>query len=266
MIDDKQQILNYIGELLDVVNDLREKCPWDNKQTFESLRTLTIEEMYELSESILNQDINDIKKEIGDLLLHLILYSRIASEKEWFSFGDVCKSLIDKLKYRHPHIYGTIEVSGSEEVEKNWEKLKLKEKDREHSVLSGVPSSLPSTVKAMRIQQKARSAGFDWDIREQVWDKVTEELNELKEELSNDKQQIQERIEEEFGDFLFSIINAGRLYGIDPDTALENTNKKFISRFNFMENKVKSENKKLHELTLEEMESIWNQAKGNFGE
>ena len=264
MLYDKNEILNQLSELIGVVNDLREKCPWDRKQTFESLRLLTIEEVYELSESILNRNAAEIKIELGDLLLHIILYSRLAAEKEWFTLSDICKSLVEKLKYRHPHIYGTTEVSDSEDVEKNWEKLKLNGVNRNKSVLSGVPPSLPSTVKAIRIQQKARSAGFDWEKPEQVWDKVEEEFKELKEELTKKNNRSQEKIEDEFGDLLFSVINAGRLYGIDPDTALEKTNRKFILRFNYLEKEVLKKNINLHDMSINEIESFWQKAKNRI--
>ena len=262
MITDKQETLLQLNSLIEIINELREKCPWDKKQTFETLRILTVEETYELSEAILSQDINEIKKELGDLFLHLFMYSCIAAENEWFTLIDVCTSLIEKLKYRHPHIYGTTKVVNSTEVEQNWEDLKIKEKTKNRkSVLSGVPASLPSTVKAMRIQQKARSAGFDWEKPEQVWDKVEEEFLELKAELAKNDNKSNLEIEEEFGDLLFSIINAGRLYEINPDTALEKTNRKFISRFNYLEEQIINKGLNLHQVSLNEMESIWQSAK-----
>lgn len=260
MIINKQDILLQLSNLIGVVEELREKCPWDKKQTIETLRPLTIEETFELSEAILKQNFDEIKKELGDLLLHLIFYSIIGAEKERFTLGDVAETLITKLKYRHPHIYGDTNVESSIDVEKNWEQLKLQEKDREKRVLSGVPSSLPSIIKALRIQQKARSAGFDWEQKAQVWDKVEEEFKELQNELFDDEMS-QERAEGEFGDLLFAVINAGRLYGIDPDTALERTNKKFIDRFNYLESQSIKKGKSLHDMTLDEMETIWQEAK-----
>ena len=253
-------MLNKFEHLITVMNELREKCPWDKKQTMETLRQLTIEETFELSESILNGDVDEIKKELGDLLLHIVFYSKIADEKKWFNITDIINALIEKLIHRHPHIYGETQVINAKEVEENWEKIKLNEKDRKKQVLSGVPKSLPPMIKAFRIQQKARGVGFDWDHKEQVWDKVTEELNELKAEITTNNL-TSTKIEQEFGDLLFSIINAGRLYDIDPEKALERTNKKFINRFNYLESQTISKGLNLHDMTLDEMEVIWQKAK-----
>ena len=250
--------LQSFERLLTVMKELRAKCPWDKKQTFESLRANTIEETYELSEAILGHNMQEIKKELGDLLLHIVFYAEIASETNDFDIKNVCDALCDKLIFRHPHVFGTTEAENSQVVEQNWEQLKLKEKDGNKTVLSGVPSSLPSLIKAYRIQDKARSVGFDWEQREQVWDKVQEELQELKTEVANADQ---DKMEGEFGDFLFSIVNAARLYNINPDTALERTNEKFRKRFNYLESKTISQGKSLHDMTLEEMDVIWDEAK-----
>lgn len=243
--------------LLKIMDELREKCPWDKKQTFESLRRLTIEETYELAEAITNNDLNDIKKEIGDLLLHIVFYAKIGSEENAFNINDVIDSLCEKLIFRHPHIYGDITVADDEEVKRNWEDLKLKEGNK--SVLNGVPTSLPAMVKANRIQEKARGVGFDWEDREQVWDKVKEELSELQNEIKktdNDK-----KIEAEFGDLLFSVINAARLYNVDPELALERTNHKFIKRFSYLEEKTLKKGISLHDMSLDDMNKIWEEAK-----
>lgn len=244
--------------LLDVLDNLREKCPWDAKQTNDSLRPNTIEEVYELSEALLNDDVDNIKKELGDVLLHVAFYSKIASEKGHFDIADVCNSLADKLIFRHPHIYGNVDASTPDQVSKNWEEIKLKEKGGNKTVLSGVPSSLPSLVKSCRIQEKAANVGFDWEKKEDVWDKVREEADEVECEI---KKGNKETLEEEFGDLLFAVVNAARLYGVNPDTALEKTNKKFINRFNYIEKKSSEEGKKLKEMTLDEMEILWNEAK-----
>lgn len=256
----KQETLEKFEQLLVVLSELREKCPWDKAQTIDTLRLLTIEETYELSESILNHDVDEIKKELGDLLLHIVFYAKIAEEKSWFAIADVMESLIEKLKHRHPHIYGNTQANSAKEVEENWEQIKLKEKDRKKQVLSGVPTSLPPVIKAFRIQQKARGVGFDWEYKEQVWDKVTEELNELKDEIAGYEDD-SNRMEQEFGDLLFSMINAGRLYNIDPEKALEMTNKKFISRFNYLESQTIAKGNSLHDMSLDEMEVIWQEAK-----
>ena len=253
----RQQKLEAFGRLLDIMDDLREKCPWDKKQTFESLRPLTIEETYELADAILENDSVEIKKELGDLLLHIVFYAKIGSETKSFDVKDVIDGLCDKLIHRHPHIYGDVVADDEEAVKTNWEKLKIKEGNQ--SVLQGVPKSLPSLVKASRIQDKAKAVGFDWQNADQVWEKVQEELAELQKEIK-DKSSKSE-IVSEFGDVLFSLINYARFLDIDPDEALEKTNKKFISRFQFIETKAKELNRSIHDLSLEEMNLYWNQAK-----
>ncbi|MDR1783602.1 MAG: nucleoside triphosphate pyrophosphohydrolase [Dysgonamonadaceae bacterium] len=255
----KEQKIQAFGRLLDILDELREKCPWDKKQTNESLRTNTIEETYELCDAIIRNDIPAIKKELGDVLLHIIFYAKIASEKEQFDIADVCNALCDKLIFRHPHVFGTVEASTSHEVELNWEQIKLQEKGGNKTVLEGVPASLPSVAKAHRIQDKARNAGFDWEQREDVWEKVLEEFTELKQEIASMNA---DRMESEFGDLFFSLINAARLYKINPDNALERTNQKFISRFNYMEQKAAEQGKSLKDMTLAEMEIYWQEAKG----
>ena len=244
--------------LATIMDELREKCPWDMKQTIESLRHLTIEETYELTDAIVQQDMNSIKKELGDLMLHLLFYAKIAEEKKDFTITDVLNSQCEKLIFRHPHIYGDVIVKDEEEVKRNWEQLKLKEGNT--SVLGGVPSSLPSLIKAMRIQEKARGVGFDWDKPEQVWEKVEEEIGEFKQALHNKNQK---EAESEFGDVLFSLINYARFHNINPDEALERTNKKFIYRFQYLEQAVNKEGKKLSDMSLEEMDKYWNEAKQN---
>lgn len=246
------------GRFLDVLDTLRAQCPWDRKQTNESLRPNTIEETFELCDALMKDDTKDICKELGDVLLHVCFYARIASEKEQFDIADVCDRLVEKLKFRHPHIYGNVEAQTAEEVSRNWEQIKQKEKDGNKTVLSGVPNALPSLIKAYRIQDKARNVGFDWEERADVWDKVCEELGELQVELEKDDK---EKSTEEFGDFLFSLINAARLYHINPDNALEHTNQKFIRRFNYLEQKVKESGKEFKDLTLAEMDAYWNEAK-----
>lgn len=245
--------------LLTIMDDLREKCPWDKKQTIESLRHLTIEETYELSDAILKDDKKELKKELGDILLHIVFYARIASETNDFNISDVINSLCDKLIFRHPHIYGDVTVKDENEVKQNWEKLKQKEKDGNKTVLSGVPSSMPALLKAYRIQEKARAVGFDWEEPEQVFEKVKEELMELSAEVSVENNLT--KIEDEFGDVLFSMINYARFLGVNPEDALEKTNKKFIKRFNYMEQKLKEKNKEIGECTLAEMDVYWNEAK-----
>lgn len=240
------------------MDELREKCPWDREQTFESLQSNTIEETYELIDAINSNDIQNIKKELGDILLHIVFYSKIASEKQWFEIQDVINALCDKLIYRHPHVFGEAEVANSTQVIENWEQLKLKEKDGNKSVLSGVPSALPALIKANRIQEKARAVGFDWEERAQVWDKVQEELNEFRYEV---EQLNREKMGKEFGDLLFSVVNAARLYNIDPEAALEKTNRKFIKRFTYLENKTIKKGRSLKEMTLDEMNEIWEEAK-----
>ncbi len=250
--------LKAFERLLNVMDELREKCPWDKKQTLDSLRTLTIEEVYELADSIIDKNMPEIKKELGDVLLHIVFYAKIGEEQSAFDIADVMNSLCDKLEYRHPHIFGDVSVNSVDEVLQNWEQLKLKEKDGNKSVLGGVSASLPALVKAYRIQDKAKGVGFDWEYKEQVWDKVYEEIGELKEVLGENDE---ERIEEEFGDLLFSLINAARLYNINPENALEKTNRKFINRFNYLEEQTIKKGKILKDMTLEEMEKIWNDAK-----
>jgi len=244
--------------LLNVMNELREKCPWDKKQTMDSLRYLTIEELYELSDAILEKNKNEIKKELGDILLHIVFYAKIASETNDFTITDVINSLCDKLIERHPHIYGDVTVNNEEEVKQNWEKIKLKEGNK--SVLSGVPKSLPALVKAMRIQEKARGVGFDWENKNQVWEKVQEEIQEFKSEIDQANPD-KEKIENEFGDVLFSLINYARFNNINPEDALERTNKKFIHRFQYMEEKIKASGKTISDCKLEEMDKYWNEAK-----
>jgi len=253
-----QEKQEAFGRLLSVMDELREKCPWDRKQTNESLRTLTIEETYELADAILEGSEDGIRKELGDILLHIVFYAKIGEEKQAFSIKDVIDSLIEKLIYRHPHIFGETKVKDAREVEQNWEALKLKEKDGNRSVLAGVPKSLPAMVKANRIQDKARGMGFDWEDRKQVWEKVQEELEEVKVEMiKNDK----DAMEDEFGDLFFSLINAARLYGVNPENALERTNQKFIKRFNYLEQKTIAKGIDLKNLSLAEMDKIWNEAK-----
>jgi MazG family protein len=254
----KSEKLEAFGKLLDVLDTLRVKCPWDRKQTNESLRPNTIEETYELCDAILKDDKKNICKELGDVLLHVCFYAKIGSETDDFDIADVCNQLTDKLIFRHPHVYGTAKADNAEQVLQSWEQIKLKEKDGNKSVLSGVPSALPSLIKAYRIQDKARNVGFDWEDRGDVWKKVHEELDELRVELEKDDKENSMR---EFGDFLFSIVNAGRLYHINPDTALEHTNQKFISRFNYIEQHSIKIGKPLSDMTLEEMDKLWNEAK-----
>lgn len=254
----KSRAINLFGDLLDVMDTLRDNCPWDKKQTFKSLRILTIEETYELADAIVSEDDDELKKEVGDLLLHIVFYCKLGSEKGSFDISDVIESLIEKLKYRHPHIYGDVKVADSDDVSKNWEALKQKEKGREKGVLSGVPNSLPPIVKAFRMQQKAKGVGFEWENREEVWDKVDEELREVKEEvLSGDI----DRLEGELGDLLFAVVNGCRMYGIDPEIALERTNKKFKYRFNYIESAAFCQKRELDSLSLDEMEQLWNSAK-----
>ena len=241
--------------LLNIMDELREKCPWDQKQTMQTLRHLTIEESYELTDAILENDLDEVKKELGDLMLHIVFYSKIASETKEFDIADVMNGICEKLIHRHPHIYGDVEVADEEEVKRNWEKLKLKE--GKESVLEGVPKSLPALVKAIRIQDKARGIGFDWDNKSQVWDKVKEEIEELQVELDAKS----DKIEDEFGDVLFSLINYARFINVNPEDALEKTNKKFINRFQYMEREVKKTGKELPEMTLQEMDVYWNEAK-----
>jgi len=258
MLHTTEDKLKEFERLLNIMSELRVKCPWDKEQTFESLRSHSIEEVYELTDAIIRNDMQDIKKELGDMLLHIVFYAQMGSETNDFDIYDVCKSLNEKLIYRHPHVFGEVEANNATTVEQNWEQLKLKEKDGNKTVLSGVPATLPAMIKAHRIQDKARSVGFDWEEREQVWGKVQEEIDELKTEIgAMDK----DKMEAEFGDLLFSLINAGRLYGIDPENALERTNRKFISRFNYLESKTIAQGRDLKKMTLAEMDEIWDEAK-----
>lgn len=257
-MNSRDQKLEAFGRLLDILDRLRVECPWDAKQTNESLRTNTIEETYELCEALIREDNQEIKKELGDVLLHVIFYAKIGEEKEAFDIADVCNTLCDKLIFRHPHIFASGTAKTAEEVSETWEQIKLKEKDGNKSVLGGVPASLPSIPKAHRIQDKARNVGFDWNKKEDVWEKVAEEFSELQAEIATmDK----EKIEAEFGDLFFSLINAARLYKINPDNALERTNQKFISRFNYLEQQAKAQGKDLKDMTLGEMDELWNEAK-----
>ena len=247
----RENQLKAFERLLDIMDELREKCPWDRKQTLDSLRPNTIEEVYELSDAIMADDLHNIAKELGDVLLHVVFYSKIGDEKKAFDIADVCNLLCDKLVYRHPHVFGDTAVKNVEDVLKNWEQLKQKEKDGNKTVLSGVPASLPSLIKAYRMQEKARNVGFDWAEREEVWAKVKEEIAEFEENPS----------EEELGDIIFSLVNAARLYDLNPDTALEKTNGKFRSRFGYVETKAKEQGRNIKDLTLSEMDALWNEAK-----
>lgn len=258
-MNSRAQQLEAFNRLLDIMDDLREKCPWDKKQTLESLRHLTIEETYELADAILDNDLQEIKKELGDVLLHIVFYAKIGSEKKAFDIADVANAISDKLVDRHPHIYGDVQVENEEEVKQNWEKLKLKEGKK--SVLEGVPKSLPAVVKANRIQDKVAGVGFDWEEPQQVWEKVQEELSELNEEVRNGNTN---KIESEFGDVLFSMINYARFIKVNPENALEKTNKKFIKRFQYLEEAAKKEGKSLDEMSLAEMDVFWNESKKYF--
>ncbi|HLO90036.1 MAG TPA: nucleoside triphosphate pyrophosphohydrolase [Lentimicrobium sp.] len=251
--------LEAFGKLLTIMDELRAKCPWDKAQTLDTLRYLTIEETYELSDAILEKDMNEVKKELGDLMLHLVFYSKIASEEQAFNITDVINSINEKLIRRHPHIYGDVEAHDAETVKNNWEKIKMTEGRK--SVLSGVPGSLPAMVKAYRIQEKARGVGFDWENVGQVWDKVQEELAELEFEKINGPH---DKIEDEFGDLLFALINYSRFININPEDALERTNKKFIKRFQFIEEKVNEEGRSMHDMSLAELDVYWNEAKKQF--
>ncbi len=257
-MNDKSKSLEEFNKLLNIMDELRENCPWDMKQTYETLRKLTIEETYELADAISSGNDEGIKNELGDLMLHLVFYAKIGSEQGTFTMDDVLEGINNKLVYRHPHVFGDVKVSGARQVEDNWEKLKMKENNGYKPVLSGVPSSLPAIVKANRIQEKVRGVGFDWENREQIWDKVMEEISELKAELERHDT---ETIEAELGDVMFSIINASRLYGIDPEAALEKTNRKFIRRFNYLEKETLEKGKSLHDMSLDEMNVIWEEAK-----
>lgn len=255
----KEEKLAAFGRLLDVMDDLREKCPWDRKQTYESLRPNTIEETFELCDALMKQDEKNICKELGDVLLHVVFYAKIGSEDKSFDIADVCNKLCDKLIFRHPHVYGDAVAKTAGDVVENWEKIKQREKDGNKTVLSGVPDALPSLIKAYRIQDKARNVGFDWDKKEDVWEKVHEELSELEAELQQEDNK--EKQTAELGDFLFSVINAARLYHLNPDNALEHTNQKFIRRFNYVEQKAKEMGLQLQQMTLAQMDEFWNEAK-----
>ena len=279
----REEQLAAFGRLLDIMDDLREKCPWDRKQTFDSLRQNTIEETYELATAISRRDMNEISKELGDVLLHVVFYAKMGSEDKWnfsgssgedeprdsFDIADVCNRLCDKLIFRHPHVYGEAAAQNAEEVSQLWEQVKLKEKGGNKTVLGGIPDSLPSLVKAYRIQDKVANVGFDWEKREDVWEKVKEEIAEFEAELRNTPQDTPSAeiggsaVEAEFGDLLFSLINAARLYKIRPDNALERTNLKFINRFNYIEAKAKEQGRELKDMTLAEMDALWNQAKSH---
>lgn len=266
--------MEAFGRILDIMDELREKCPWDKEQTIESLRPLTIEETFELSDAIMNNDLHNVSKELGDLLLHIIFYAKIGEEKGVFDLVDVIDRLCNKLIYRHPHVYSSTKVSDAGQVIQNWEQLKTNEKDGNKTILSGVPEGLPSMIKAYRMQDKARAVGFDWNEKEEVWDKVKEEIEELQAEmdtmgkvLQNEQATVQEkersvkRAEGELGDVLFALINAARLYNLNPDTALESTNKKFKRRFTYLENETIRKRHSLKEMTLAQMDAIWEEAK-----
>jgi len=258
MMHSRQDKIEALGRVIDTLDILRVKCPWDAKQTNESLRPNTIEETYELAQALLNNDNEDIKKELGDLLLHILFYAKIGEEKGVFDIVDVADFLNHKLIFRHPHVFGTVHVDGAHDVEMNWEQIKLKEKDGNHSVLGGVPAALPALVKAFRVQEKAANVGFDWEERAQVWNKVREEADEVQQAVdAGDATDI----EAEFGDLLFAVINAARLYKVNPENALERTNRKFISRFNYIETKAKEQGLNLRDMTLAQMDSLWNEAK-----
>ena len=254
----REQKLKAFDELLDVIDNLREKCPWDSVQTNESMRPNTIEEAMELAEALLGDDNDTIKKELGDVLLHVLLYARIGEEKGAYDIAEVCDTLRQKLIYRHPHIYGNDKVSGVKELLEHWEVIKMKEKGGNKTILGGVPSTLPSLIKAERVQEKAANVGFDWEKREDVWDKVKEEVAEVEAEL---KAGNEVNTEKEFGDLFFALVNAARLYGVRPDNALEKTNLKFIARFNYVEAKAKEQGKHLNEMTLAQMDELWDEAK-----
>lgn len=257
----RQEKLEAFDRLLTIMDELRLNCPWDKKQTLESIRHLTIEETYELSDAILNEDLEEVKKEIGDLMLHMVFYSKIADEKGAFDVADALTAIADKLVHRHPHIYGDVKADDEEAVKNNWEKIKLKEKGNK-SVLGGVPTSLPALVKAVRIQDKARGVGFDWEKKEQVWEKVEEEMNEFKEEFNAEAESLDKsKATLEFGDLLFSLVNYARFIDIDPEEALERTNLKFIKRFQYLETASKKDGKIISEMTLAEMDEYWEKAK-----
>jgi XTP/dITP diphosphohydrolase len=255
---DNKKHLPAFERLLDIMDELRVKCPWDREQTIASLRTLSIEETYELSDAVLRNDFDDIKKELGDLLLHIVFYAKIADEQQRFDISDLINALCDKLRYRHPHVFGEVKADNADEVTRNWEQLKITEKNGNKTILSGVPASLPALVKAGRIQDKVAAVGFDWERPEQVWDKVDEERQELMHEINENDH---DRIEDEFGDLFFALVKAARLYGINPETALERTNRKFISRFTYLENQTIRQGRSLSAMTLDEKNEIWEEAK-----
>jgi XTP/dITP diphosphohydrolase len=258
-MNSRKKQLSAFNSLLDIMDELRKKCPWDKKQTLESLRHLTIEETYELGDAILNNNLEEVKNELGDLLLHIVFYAKIGSETKAFDIGDVAKGIAEKLIHRHPHIYGDVTVTDEEDVKNNWEKLKLKE--GRSSVLEGVPKSLPAMIKSSRIQDKVAGVGFDWEAPEQVWEKVQEELQEFQEEVTKGKQ---DRMEAEFGDLIFSMINYARFLKINPENALEKTNQKFSKRFQYLENAAKTSGKELADMSLQEMEIYWEKSKAFF--
>lgn len=258
----REEKMEAFGRFLDILDELRVKCPWDRKQTNDSLRPNTIEEVYELCDALIHDDQKNICKELGDVLLHVAFYAKIGEEKGHFDMADVCTLLSDKLVFRHPHVFGDAKAETAGQVSQNWEQIKLKEKDGNKRVLSGVPQALPALIKAYRIQDKARNVGFDWDKKEDVWDKVREELAELETELNRGDE---EKSTEEFGDFLFSLINAGRLYHLNPENALEHTNQKFIRRFNYVEGQALGQGRHLSEMTLSEMDQLWQEAKEKLG-
>lgn len=258
MSNSRDERLAAIGKVIDTLDILRVRCPWDAKQTNESLRPNTIEEVYELAQALINDDTADLKKELGDVLLHILFYSKIADEKGQFDIADVANALNDKLVFRHPHVFGEVKVGDAHDVETNWEKIKLKEKGGNRTVLAGVPEALPALIKSYRIQEKAANVGFDWEKPEDVWQKVCEEVGEVSEAVSSDNK---DDIEAEFGDLLFSIVNAARLYGVNPENALERTNRKFITRFNHIEKSAADAGRKISDLTLDEMETLWCEAK-----
>ena len=256
-MEDKR--LKATARLLEVMNTLRRECPWDREQTFESLRSNTIEETYELADAITDRNLDGIKEELGDLLLHVVFYSKLGEEEGAFDFGDVANALCDKLIYRHPHVYGDIHANTPDEVMANWEALKLRKKNRKSGTLGGVPRLLPALVKAYRMGEKAAGAGFDWKRKEDVWEKVKEEVGEVEAEMKSGRKA---DLEAEFGDLFFALVNAARLYGVDPESALARTNNKFMQRFNYMEEHAAAEGRMLHDMTLDEMESLWQEAKG----
>jgi XTP/dITP diphosphohydrolase len=255
-VTSREEQLKAFDRLLDIINELREKCPWDRKQTFETLRPLTIEETYELGDAILDHDLNEIRNELGDLLLHIVFYARLGAEKEAFDIGDVAHQIAEKLIYRHPHIYGDVTAEDEETVKKNWEKLKLKEGKK--SIFSGVPKGLPALVKAQRLQHKAAGVGFDWENSQQVWNKVEEELEEFQVEVVKEDAQA---MEQEFGDVLFALLNYARFKNIDADSALERTNKKFMERFRYMEEHATAQGRAVSDMTLAELEALWQESK-----